>query len=197
MESYAAYKQVDTRSAADARAQEILERITFQNGQGHDVGMLWADDNIPLPNNYFLSLVQLKFLEKRLSRDTKLKEKHTKTISEDLEKGYVIPISDAHMVEQRSDKEWYLPHHPVIKPRKPGKVRRVLYGAANLHGTSLNKSLLTGPDLLQNLMCYLGSVNINSPCLHISRACSSKWVSLTVTSHHCVFCGGRTPQQML
>ena len=36
-------------------------------------------------------------------------------------------------------------------------------------------------------MYYLGSVNINLPCPQISRVCSAKWVSLTVTSHHCVF----------
>ena len=120
MESYGAYQQVDPRSAADARAQEILETTTFHNGQRYDVGMLWADVNLQLPNIYFSSLVQLKSLEKRLSKDT-LKENYAKTVSEDLEKGYVIPVLDAHMVEQRSDKEWYLPHHPVINPNKPGK----------------------------------------------------------------------------
>ena len=155
MESYGAYKQVDPRSAADARAQDIHETTTFHNGQKYDVGMLWADDNIQLPNNYYSSLVQLKSLKKRLSRDKTLKENYAKTISEDLEKGYVIPIPDAHMIEQRSDKEWYLPHHPVINPNKPEKVRRVLNGAAKFHGSSLNKSLLTGPDLLQNLIHVL------------------------------------------
>ena len=34
-------------------------------------------------------------------------------------------------------------------------MRRVLNGAAQFHGTSLNKSLLTGPDLLQNLIHVL------------------------------------------
>ena len=72
-----------------------------------------------------------------------------------MEKGYLITVPDAHKVEQRSDKECYLPHHPVINPNKPGKVRRVLNGAAKFHGTSLNKSLLTGPDLLQNLIHVL------------------------------------------
>ena len=114
--------------------------------------MLWADDNIQLPINYFSSLVQLKSLEKRLSRDKTIKKNYAKTISEVLEKGYIIPISDAHIVEQRLDKEWYLQHHPVINPNKPGKVRRVLNGAGKFHGTSLNKSLPTGPDLLQNLI---------------------------------------------
>ena len=117
--------------------------------------MLWADDNIQLPNNYFSSLAQLKSLEKRLSRDTSLKKSYANTIREDLEKGYLIRVPDAHKVEQRSNKEWYLPHHPVINPNKPGKVRRVLNGAAKFHGTSLNKSLLTGPDLLQNLIDIL------------------------------------------
>ena len=34
-------------------------------------------------------------------------------------------------------------------------MRKVLNGAAKFHGTSLNKSLLTGPDLLQNLIHVL------------------------------------------
>ena len=46
-------------------------------------------------------------------------------------------------------------NHSVINPNKPGKARRVLNGAEKFHGTSLNKSLLTGPDLLQNLIHVL------------------------------------------
>ena len=155
MKPYGAYKQVDPRSAADAPAQVVLETTTFHNGKGYDVGMLWADDNIQLSNNYFSSLVQLKSLEKQFSRDTTLNDNYASTIREDLEKGYLITVPDAHKVEQRSEKEWYLPHHPVINPNKPGKVRRVLNGAAKFHGTSLNKSLLTGPDLLQDLIHVL------------------------------------------
>ena len=44
MESNGAYKQVDPRSTADARAQEKIETTTIHNGQTYDVGMLWADD---------------------------------------------------------------------------------------------------------------------------------------------------------
>ena len=94
MESYGAFKQVDPRSAADARAQEILKTTTFHNGQWYDIGMLWADENIQLPNNYFSSLVQLKSLKKRLSRDTSLKETYANTVREDLEKGYLITVPD-------------------------------------------------------------------------------------------------------
>ena len=104
IESYGAYKQFDPRSAADVRAQEILETTIFHNWQRYDVSMLWADDNIQLPNNYFSSLVQLMSLEKRLLRDTTLNDNYASTICEDLEKGYLITVPDAHKVKQRSDK---------------------------------------------------------------------------------------------
>ena len=74
MESYGAPKQVDPRSSSDARALEILEDTTVHNGKMYNVGMLWAEDNIELPNNYFSALVQLKSLEKRLANDLTLRE---------------------------------------------------------------------------------------------------------------------------
>ena len=43
----------------------------------------------------------------------------------------------------------------MLHPQKPGKVRRVLNGAAKFHGVSLNNALLTGPKLLQTLIHVL------------------------------------------
>ena len=45
----------------------------------------------------------------------------------------------------------YLPHHPVFHPRKPGKVRIVFDAASEYKHTSLNKNVLQGPDLMNNL----------------------------------------------
>ena len=198
MESYGAYKQVDPRYAADARALKILETTTIHNGQRNDVGMLWAGDNIQLPNNNFSSLVQFKSLEKRLSRNTSLKENYANTIREDLEKDYLTTVHDAHKVEQRSDKEWYLPHHPVTDPNKLGKVRSVLNGAAKFHGTSLNKPLLTGPDLLQNLIHVL--LRIRQHQFSVSADIEGMFLQVGVPDCEqpsLRFCGWRTPQQML
>ena len=199
MELYCAYKQVDPRSAADARAQEVLETINFHNGQRYDVGMLLAVDNFQLQNNYFLSLVHLKSLEKQLLRDTtNIEKNYAKTISEDLEKIYVIQFPDAHMVEKRSDKDWYLPHHQVVNPNKPGKVRRVLNSAAKFHGTSLNKSLLTGPELLQNLIHVL--LRVRQHQFAVSADIEGMFLQVVVPDcdqTSLIFCAGRTPQQML
>ena len=154
LESYGAYIQADPRSAADKRANKLLESTTFHDGERYSVGMLWNDDNVTLPNNYYSSLVQLKSLEKRLDRDLDLRVKYTETIDSDIEKGYVIKVDDFNL-HARTAREWYLPHHPVLNPNKPGKVRRVLNGAAKFHGKSLNSCLLTGPDLLQDLFNVL------------------------------------------
>ena len=154
IESFGANKQVDSRSAADARAHKILESTSIHNGLRHDVRLLWAADNIKLPNSYF-SIVELKCLEKRLAKDEDPREMYTSTIKKGLNKGYVIEVPDAQKFESRSDKEWYLPNHPVLNPNKSGNVRRVLNSAAKFHGASLNKSSLTGPDLLQNLIYVL------------------------------------------
>ena len=154
IESFGANKQVDLRSAADEGTHEILESTTVRDSKKslrYDVGMLWAADNTKLPNNYFYFLVQLKSPEKRLTKDEILREMSTNTNKKDRNMDYVIDVSDAHKVENRSDKEWYLPHHPVSKPNKPGKVSGVLNGAAKFNGASQKKSMLAGPDLLQNL----------------------------------------------
>ena len=48
--------------------------------------------------------------------------------------------------------KWYLPHHAVLNPNKLGKVRVVFDAASKFDGDSLNGKLLTGPDLLNNLV---------------------------------------------
>ena len=155
IESYGAYKQVDSRSAADARALEILEEITYHDGNRYHVGMLWTEADSSLPNNYFSALVQLKSLKRRLDKDPELKQLYAKTIHDDFEKGYITKVDKSDCFKLDQPREWYLPHHPVVHPHKPGKVRSVLNGAAKFQGQSLNNALLTGPDLLQNLIHIL------------------------------------------
>ena len=59
------------------------------------------------------------------------------------------------MTKPEHEKIWYLPHHPVQNPNKPGKIRRVANAASKYRGQSLNSNLLTGPDLLNSLLGIL------------------------------------------
>ena len=122
LESYGDFKQVDARFAADKYASSILNSETVHNGERYIVPMLWIDSNVSLPNNYYSSLAQFKTLERRLSKYPELRERYADTIREDIRKGYVVTVEP----RERSDREWYLPHHPVVNTNNPGKVRRVL-----------------------------------------------------------------------
>lgn len=50
---------------------------------------------------------------------------------------------------------WYLPHHPVVHPFKPEKVRAVFDCAAQYKEVLLNSKLLQGPDNTNSLLGVL------------------------------------------
>ena len=70
------------------------------------------------------------------------------------EKGFARKVPNE-QCDKRSNATWYLPHHPVLHPQKPDKVRVVFECAAEYRGTSLNKELLQGSDLTNNLVGVL------------------------------------------
>ena len=81
-----------------------------------------------------------------------MKELYEQTLTTDLQKFYDKPVE---MQQPEPEKIWYLPHHPVVNPNKPGKVRRIANAAAKFRGQSLNSNLITGPDLLNNVVGIL------------------------------------------
>ena len=50
---------------------------------------------------------------------------------------------------------WYLPHHGIYRPSKPNKIKVVFDCSAGYKGRCLNKELLPGPDLLNQLIGVL------------------------------------------
>ena len=74
------------------------------------------------------------------------------SIKVDVEMGFARILKQEELEAAKLERQWYVPHHPVENPNKPGKVRRVCNAASKFRGISLNDNLLTGPDLLQNLI---------------------------------------------
>ena len=58
-------------------------------------------------------------------------------------------------INRESGVVWYLPHHSVTYPKKPGKVRVVFDCAAKYPGTSQNDYVPKGPDLTNLLIGVL------------------------------------------
>lgn len=47
--------------------------------------------------------------------------------------------------------KWYVPHHGIYHPHKPGKIRVVFDCSAKYQGKSFNDLLLSSPDLTNTL----------------------------------------------
>ena len=129
----------------------MLEQTTKFDGERYEVGLLWKRNDPFLPNNYS-SALRMKSLEYRLEKKPELKKLYQDSIKVDVEKGFVRILKQEELEATKLERQWYVPHHLVEKPNKPGIVRWLGNAASKLRGTSLKDNLLTGPDLLQNLI---------------------------------------------
>ena len=116
--------------------------------------MLWSPENIRFPNNYNMALRRFNFLKKRLQKDTKPHQKYKEVMTGYLKNRYARKLPKKE-VDEVSRRTWYLPHHPVFNENKPNKMRIAFDAAGEYDGMNLNKALLTGPDLLNNLVGVL------------------------------------------
>ena len=152
IESYASNCDVTGHSKGVQQAIKALEQTTPFNGERYEVGLLWREDEVKLPNNFYSAMGQLKSLERRLQKEETLRKRYQETIDTDVNAGYVRKVDQAELNETKDKLQWYLPHHHVINPHKPEKVRRVCKAAAKYQGVALSDKLLPGPDLLQSLI---------------------------------------------
>ena len=155
IESSASNCDVTGHSKEEQRAIKTLEKTTRFNGKRYEVGLLWREDEFKLPNNFYSAMGQLKSLERLLQKHETLKKRHQETIDTDVNAGYVRKVDQAELNETKDKLQWYLRHHPVIKPHKPEKVRRVCNAAAKYQGVARNDKLLSRADLLQSLIAII------------------------------------------
>ena len=115
----------------------MLEQTTKFDGERYEVGLLWKR------RNYSSALSQMRSLEYRLEKKPELKKLYQDTIKVDVEKVFVKILKQEELEATNLERQWYVSHHPVKDPNKPGKVRRVCNAASKFRGISLNDNLLT------------------------------------------------------
>nr|CAB3263159.1 uncharacterized protein LOC104265735 [Phallusia mammillata] len=148
----------DTNADAMPMSREdrfVLDKMktSVQFKQGHyELPLPWRPNAQPLRCNRDMALNRLGSLERRMRRDAVLRDAYTKTVQGYIAKGYAEEVPNE---EQSAEVVWYLPHHPVTNPHKPGKVRVVFDCAAKYRDQSLNDALLQGPDLTNSLVGVL------------------------------------------
>ena len=85
-----------------------------------------------------------------MSNDATFAKEYCQKIKNYLDKGYAIRLTPQE-ASQRFESTLYIPHFGVKNPNMPG-IRLVFDAAAEVDNISLNKCLLSGPDLNQPLV---------------------------------------------
>ena len=136
---------------------EETQFLDIMQKEGGLVGKVWTAP-LPfrkprerLPNNYTQAWKRAQILRNSMVRDL-TKREHMLTFME-----AVIAKGHAEVAPSLETEEecWYLPLFGVYHPRKKDKIRGVFDSSAEFQGTSLNKVLLKGPDLTNDLVGVL------------------------------------------
>ena len=144
-------EDVANMSQEDLKFIEILKNGTELVGGHYQVPLPFRKDEINLPNNRSQAEKRFACLERKLPRNPQFKQDYMKFMNELILKGYARESASA--VE--AGKCWYLPDHGVCHPNKPGKIRVVFDLSAEFNGTSINKALLPGPGLTNQIVGVL------------------------------------------
>lgn len=107
-----------------------------------------------LPNNKCIAIQRLAYLKKRLRNDATYADHYQTFMNNIIRNGFAERVPENEL-NQDSGQEWYIPHHGIYHPQKPGKLRVVYDCSARYMGQSLNDHLLQGPDLTNSLIGLL------------------------------------------
>lgn len=143
-------KNITPISELDKKAIKIMEHSLVFDGEKYCCDLLWRYEENRLPASYEMAFKRLNCLQKRLEKESGLRELMESQLMEYERKGYITKINDSD-VKKFGSSCWYLPIFPVRNPNKPNKLRLVWDAAAAVNNISLNSMLLTGPDLLSSL----------------------------------------------
>ena len=109
-------------------------------------------DRPNLPDNNICAIHRLRCLERKLKRNKQYYQDYMTFTDETITRG------DAEKVPQKDIGKapaWYIPHHGVYHPQKPGKFCVVFECSARFKETCLNDHLLTSPELTNTLVGVL------------------------------------------
>ena len=133
----------------DKTFMEIVEKGTSKKDDHYVVPLPFRNPNLMLPNNKKQAIQRLMGLKRRFMKDKKFFQDYLNFMDNLLRSGYA----------KRSDAspsgKTYISRHGVCHPSKPDEIRVVFDCSAEYQGRSINKELLSGPDLTNQIIGVL------------------------------------------
>lgn len=139
------------KSVADKEFIKIMDSEFGRISEGHWVGPLpFQSTRVRLPNNRNMALKRTNTLLATLRKNQTKRDHFLELMQRMLDNGHAEEASPV-----TTDVEsWYLPIFGVYHPKK-NQIRVVFDSSAKFMGISLNKVLMSGPDLNNSLLGIL------------------------------------------
>ncbi|XP_055591020.1 uncharacterized protein LOC129743093 [Uranotaenia lowii] len=139
-------------SPEEMRCEEFFVKTVRRETDGRYTVSLPKDGNVNsrLGESRDIAFRRLQYLERRLDRDSSLREEYNRFIQEYLQLGHMRLVEET---REDSSKRCYLPHHPIIKEASTTTKLRVVFDASSKTSSklSLNDVLLAGPVIQDDL----------------------------------------------
>lgn len=142
-----------TMSRSEQLCEQYFEATTVRDREGRLVVRLPFTSDDPKSkygHSREIALKRLHLLEKKLSRDPKLRQEYNKVFEEYLNLNHMVEVPEN---ELENPYAVYLPHHAVVREDKETTKVRIVFDASSkgVNNVSLNDDLMVGPKLQQDL----------------------------------------------
>ena len=143
-------KEVEVVSSEDRGLLRIVEEKTTKAAEHYVLPLPFRNESLDMSNNRKQAIKRLIHLKDRFKRNPSYFADYKKFIDDLIKKEY------ARKEDTRPPgKTCFIPQYGVYHPNKPGKIRVVFDCRAEFDGQSLNKELLTGPHLTNQIVGVL------------------------------------------
>ena len=180
--------RLDEISYEDKKFLKIMEDQVVKVGKHHETPLPLRNPEMTLPNNRVMAEKRAHYLKRKFQKDELYFSHYKDFMNEIIEKGYAR-VSDR---TPGDGKLWYLPHHGVYHPAKPNKICVVFDCSAEYAGRSINKELLVGPDLTNQIIGIL--IRFRQGKVAFVADIEKMSFQVLVTKEHrslLCFCGGK------
>ena len=131
----------------DQRFLTLMDEKSRKVGEHFEIPLPLKNRSVKLPNNRSMAEKRLHCLKSRLIKNPEFFADYKGFIEDLLIKGYAKKSTEKTL----DGLTWYIPHHGVYYPNKPVIIRVVFDCRTDFNRTALNKNLMSGPDLANQI----------------------------------------------
>ena len=110
--------------------QRMKDGIHLTEDHHYEMPLPFRQDKVELPSNRRAAEIRLGQLKRRFAKDPQYKQDYVTFMNDMIRAGY------AERAPNENAKSWYIPHHGVYHPKKPGKIRVVFDCSASTASTA-------------------------------------------------------------